>query len=65
MTDTCISWGKTRKFETDYYDNDSAPIAKNIDIKQNYNQNQQNNLNFCQSTIDAETPYYEAASPIN
>ena len=65
MTDTCISGDKTRKFETDYYNNDSALLAKNINTKQNYNKNQQDNLNFCQSTIDPETPYYEAASPIN
>ena len=32
MTDTCISGDKTRKFETDYYNNDSALLAQNINI---------------------------------
>ena len=65
MTDTCTSGDKTQKFGTDYYDNDSAPIAKNINTEPSCNQNQKGNLNYCQSETTPETPYYESASPIN
>ena len=65
MTDTCTLGDKTQKFETDYYNNDSTPIAKNINTEPSCNQNQKGNLNYCQSETTPETPYCETASPIN
>ena len=61
MADVYIAGEKGEHFES-YYDNDSAPIAQNVNTQPNYNQNQQNNLSKNQSTINPETSYYYAAS---